>query len=231
MFDSYNRINKKYLLSISLVCMLVNNVGHAAIIILDFEGAGDRAILNEFYNGGTDSAGNSGVNYGVSFNSTLLALIDNDAGGTGNIGNEPTPDTALFFFSEAAAIMNVESGFDTGFSFFYSSVDSGGDVNVYDDINGTGNILATLSLASLGAGPGDPRGSFSNWDSIGVAFSGIAKSVNFGGFGNQIIFDNVTIGSDTAIVPVPAAIWLFCSGLIGLLGVRKKSTKLSGNYA
>jgi hypothetical protein len=34
-------------------------------IVLDFEGIGNQAAINNFYNGGTDSLGNSGVNYGV----------------------------------------------------------------------------------------------------------------------------------------------------------------------
>jgi hypothetical protein len=34
-------------------------------------------------------------------------------------------------------------------------------------------------------------------------------------------------GSNPSVVPIPAAIWLFGSGLVGLMGVRKKSSKIS----
>ena len=57
----------------------------SAVVTLDFEGVGNQASVNDFYNGGTDSAGNSGVNYGVAFNSNALGIIDEDAGGTGGI--------------------------------------------------------------------------------------------------------------------------------------------------
>jgi hypothetical protein len=43
-----------------------------------------------------------------------------------------------------------------------------------------------------------------------------------------IALDDVTIGSVSAVpVPVPAAVWLFGSGLIGLIGMRKKPSKVS----
>ena len=37
----------------------------SAIVSLDFEGAGNLAALDNFYNGGTDSLGNSGTNYPI----------------------------------------------------------------------------------------------------------------------------------------------------------------------
>jgi len=42
-------------------------------------------------------------------------------------------------------------------------------------------------------------------------------------------FDNISY--TTAAVPAPAAVWLLGSGLIGLIGMRKKSRKLTGKYA
>ena len=66
----------------------LSGVAQATVINLDFEGAGNSVALNDFYNGGTDGAGNSGTNYGVSFGSNSLSIIDRDAGGTGNFANE-----------------------------------------------------------------------------------------------------------------------------------------------
>lgn len=93
---------------------LVASIAQAAPIVLDFEGVGDFASVNEFYNGGTDSAGNSGPNYGINFSPTSLGLIDSDAGRSRNFANEPSPDTILFFQEGDAATMNVAAGFDTG---------------------------------------------------------------------------------------------------------------------
>ena len=88
---------KKYLLPIALIGILGASTSHAATIVLDFEGAGELVNINDFYNGGTDSAGNSGTDYGIDFSADALAIIDRDSGGTGNFANEPSNDTVLFF--------------------------------------------------------------------------------------------------------------------------------------
>jgi hypothetical protein len=42
---------------------------------------------------------------------------------------------------------------------------------------------------------------------------------------SNIFWDNISITADVAAVPVPAAVWLFGSGLLGLIGVaRRKKT-------
>jgi hypothetical protein len=173
-------------------CLLSVGTAQAATIVLDFEGVGDQLQVGNFYNGG------AGTNYGISFGTDALGLVDSDAGGSGNIGGEPSPSTVLFFLGGTAATMNVAAGFDTGFSFFYSAIGSPGSVTVYDDLNSTGNILATLTLPTTPSNGGDPTGGFSPFLPIGVTFSGIAKSVDFGGTANQIVFDDITIGSATA---------------------------------
>jgi PEP-CTERM motif-containing protein len=188
---------------------LIAGPAAATTTTLTFEGVGDEASVNDFYNGGTDSYGNSGTNYGINFSSVSLGLIDSDAGGLGNIANEPSESTVLFFLDGSAATMNVAAGFDTGFSFFYSA-NSTGFVNVYDGLNGTGNLLATLSLSlnfNNDSCTGDPFGDYCHWDPIGVNFAGTAKSVDFGGSANFIVFDNITLGSatpGTGAVPEPA---------------------------
>ncbi|SDR66197.1 thrombospondin type 3 repeat-containing protein [Christiangramia echinicola] len=174
-----------------------NKTSTGNIIVLDFEGLGDVDYINDFYNGGTSSLGNSGTDYGVEFG-VALSIIDEDAGGTGNFANEPSPSTVMFFLDENQAYMNVEAGFDTGFSFYYSS-SSSGSVSVYDGLNGNGNLLGTVDLPD-NLDPnciGDPNGTFCSWDIISVAFNGIAQSVVFNGAANYIGFDDVTFGSLT----------------------------------
>ena len=201
----------------------------ADIVVLDFEGVGNLASVNNFYNGGTDSAGNSGTNYGISFTSTSLGLIDEDAGGSGNIANEPSGQTGLFFLDGDAATMNVLAGFDTGFSFFYSAAAGlGGTVTVYDGADGTGNVLASLLLTPNSVGcSGDPSGAYCEWTAIGVAFAGTALSVSFGGSANFIVFDDITLGTDVpgnTAVPEPAtwAMMLMGFGATGFAMRRRR---------
>lgn len=219
---------------IGIICsaaMLVASVSYATTV-LTFEGVGNLAAVNNFYNGGTDSAGNSGINYGINFSDTSLGVIDSDDGGSGNIANEPSADTVLFFLSGGAATMNVAAGFDTGFSFYYSANANDTFVNVWSGLNSTGTLLATLNLSlnyNDDGCTGDPTGAYCHWDPIGVSFAGIAHSVDFGGTANYVGFDNVTLGSATAgggtPVPEPAALGVFGLGvlLIGLFaGLRRR---------
>ena len=165
-------------------------------VTLTFEGLGNGEPVSQFYNGGTSGNGSGpGTNYGISFSPNSLALIDSDAGGSGNFGGEPSPDTVLFFTS-GTAVMNVPAGFATGFSFYYSAISNPGTVVVYDGPNATGNVLATLNLPTTpSSGAPDPSGTFSPFVPIGASFSGTARSVDFGGTVNQIAFDNITLGT------------------------------------
>ena len=192
---------------------------NAAVITLDFEGVGDQNAVGNFYNGG------AGVNYGVQFSANALGLVDADAGGSGNFGGEPSPDTILFFLGGTAATLNYAAGFDTGFSFFYTAINSPGFVTVYDGLNGTGNILATLNLPlTPNNGAPDPSGQFSPLVPVGVAFAGTAKSVDFGGVINQIGFDNITFGSQTpgGVPDGGSSAVLLSLGVLGLAGVRRR---------
>ena len=54
-----------------------------------------------------------------------------------------------------------------------------------------------------------------------LTFGFVATSTNYNGSG--VFYDNLNF--DRVVVPVPAAVWLFGSGLLGLIGIarRKKS--------
>ncbi|MCH8921271.1 MAG: hypothetical protein IIA23_11300 [Chloroflexi bacterium] len=169
-------------------------------MVLDFEGVGNLEQILDFYNGGFGGYGSGpGPDYGITFGPDALALIDADAGGSGNFANAPSGSTISFFLTGPGVVMNVEDGFTTGFSFFYTSAREGA-VTVFDGPDGSGNVLATVPVEvqynTCGAS-GDPSGAFACWTEVGVTFSGTAFSVNFGGVQNYTGFDEITLGSAT----------------------------------
>lgn len=61
---------------------------------------------------------------------------------SGNFGGGQTPDTVWFLPAGTAATLNSDAGFDTGFSFFYSSLNFEGSIDVYSGMDATGDLLA-----------------------------------------------------------------------------------------
>ena len=193
----------------------------AAVVTLDFEGIPNSSPVGTYYAAG-----------GYVFSPATLALVDADAGGSGNFANEPSPNTIMFFLDSNSALLDVAAGFDTGFSFYYTSSTSA-PVNVWSGLGGTGTLLATLNLsAQYNAGcTGDPSGDFCNFSPIGVTFVGTAHSIDFGGTAGFTGYDNITFGSSTpgnpgGTVPEPAtwALMITGFGLVGSALRRRRTT-------
>src|ERR1051326_8241450 len=125
--------------------LFVANLAWAQQVTIDFQGLQNHEKVRDYYAGGHGSLGTGpGPNYGVTFSPDLNSEISTTiASGqtvlfTGNPnGSAPAPIT-----------MNVAGGFSGQLSFQYAC----GDVffnqtaTIYEGLNGTGNVLATVSL-------------------------------------------------------------------------------------
>ena len=130
---------------------------------------------------------------------------------------------SLFMNDFGATDSNPGNGVDTT----VSTVD-GGDIQIdgWEDINafyGTSgeNVNGRTRLAQISL----------RYDSTGVA-SGVWQSTGLGWDADTLDASNVSIDStdpawgsllvQTTAVPVPAAVWLFGSGLLGLVGIARR---------
>ena len=229
---------KKILATFVAISAAIFSTASAAVIVLDFEGIAPQpdtnVVIGDFYNGGTSGNGSSGNDYGIGFSDNALLICLNttsvSCSNTSHGGLNPGSELGgLYFLSGAETFMNVVAGFSDGFSFNYTAISQVGSVTVYDGLNGTGNVLATINLA-LTPSTCSGFGSFCPFVAIGVQFAGIAQSVGFGGVANQVVFDDITFGSDIVggdPVPLPGAIPFMITGLAGLRAATRKKKKQS----
>lgn len=205
----------------------------SAAVVLDFEGVNATypsgfAQVAGFYNGGTSSDGTSGANYGIEFTDNALAICLNTPGvvcsNTSRGGLAPGSEKGgLFWLNGPQTYMNVAAGFDTGFSFYYAAPNTPGAIHVYDGLNGTGNLLATLDLGLTPSTCGSEYSAgYCPFVASGIGFKGIAKSVSFAGTANYIVFDDVTFGSITPGVPEPTTYAMFGIGLVALALAKRR---------
>lgn len=216
---------------LSAIALMQVSAVEAAVIDLTFENlqtypTTDYAFVQNAYNGGTDSQGFSGPNFGITFSDNAQVICLNTPDGScsntsrGGVGDPNSQKGGLFFLSGDQTFMNVNDGFTSGFSFNYSAISDPGSVSVFSGFDGTGSLLATLSIPTTMSGaPGtDCSGSgFCPFSPDGINFAGLAHSVSFAGSANQIVFDDVTFGSSTpGVVPLPSSLPMFGAALLAL---------------
>jgi hypothetical protein len=232
-----------YLLVLAAVGIAATAVSASADVIdLTFEGIapypnGNNVQILNFYNGGTSSIGTSGTNFGISFPDNALLICLNTIGTScsntsrGGMGDPASQEGGLFFLSGSDTFLNDPAGFTTGFSFNYTAINVGGSINVWSGLNGTGALLATLTLPTTPSScpPGFGAG-FCPFFPIGVAFAGTAKSIDFGGTANQIVFDDITFGSSTpgppSSTPEPGSLLTIGAGFGAIALARARRMRI-----
>ncbi len=189
----------------------------ATAVTLTFEGATSFASIEDFYAGGTDSAGAMGTDYGLSFTGSALALKNDELGPY--FSGEPSPSTVMFSAGDSPSILNASMGL-TGLVSFYYATETGvvGNVKVFSGLDGSGMLLASVVFGNDQIGCAvAPQCRF---DFATAKFGGIARSVDFGD-SSSIAFDNVSVTA----VPEPGIYALLLAGLgvVGFAGRRRNA--------
>ena len=106
-------------------------------------------------------------------------------------------------------------------------------VEVFSGLNGSGDLLASVTLmdnwqnncsnssegvAALSGGGGGSDNTYCNWELSTLPFGDVARSIVFSGAAGKVLFDNLSLEP----VPLPAAVWLLASGLLGFAAVRRR---------
>lgn len=218
-----NSIKKRIATALVLVTgILVGGAASATPVTMDFDGLTPGVSVDNYYDGGCSKllgmdVDCGGPDYGVVWNGADVRDLD---------ANQPSDPNFIVptgpgGFLTAAATLDIADGFDTGLSFYYTTV-FGGHIEVYSGLDGSGSSLAQMDLP----GPDVQCGDVPCWDFVDLSFSGLAKSVVFSGFLGAIGFDNVTLGAQVNAVPEPAALAMFGLGLLlmGMFaGMRKRA--------
>jgi hypothetical protein len=185
----------------------------AANTVITFETVTSFASIANFYNGGTDSEGFSGPNLGVSFGLDALGLVNDVLGPY--FSNAPSAVGVMTPVGPDAT-MNVAAGFVDSISFYYSSdALANSAVNVWSDLNGTGQLLASFNLVANAQSSGCSDSPFCRFDQLFSTFAGVAHSVTFNA---PVGIDNIAITQ----VPEPASALLMALGVAGLLMARRR---------
>lgn len=206
-------IGTSLLLSLLILCS--SSIAHATPVdFLNFNYLQNLQPVGDFYNGGSSKA----PNFGVTFSSNVYGLKSTLQGGSGNFSADPTGSPAIFINgttgSSATGWLSMANGFSSGINFFYTAAFQE-VVTVWSGANGTGTVLATITLSPNDSSCG---GSYCNWTDVGLNFSGTAKSVTFTGPANGIGLSDITLGKSSAAIPEPSSFYLLGTGLVGMWG-------------
>jgi hypothetical protein len=190
--------------TINFECLTNNNAGDCAIgeaqMSVDLTDYGNDQVLFSFYNTGSEASSIEGVYFDDGTLLGIASLIDADDGVGGDDGVD---------FSEGASpgelpgAQNADPVFETTAGFLADS---------------------DTPIPKEGVNPGE-------W--LGIVFDlqpGVTYADTVAALGTDLrigihVIDFASGGSESfvsTVIPVPAAVWLFGSGLLGLVGMARR---------
>lgn len=160
---------------------------------VSFSGLKNLEFVDNYYNGGTGSLGSGpGPNYGLTFTANAQAIVSASKGGSGNFINNPGKTPVMFFQTGKNVAITSATELPVALLFYYSALQPG-LATVYDGPNGTGNILANITLSPNNSGCNTYK--LCVWSAVGVPLSTPAGSIVFAGTPDNIAIGTVRFGS------------------------------------
>jgi hypothetical protein len=209
---------------------LVATQAFASSVTLTFGNGRNQVQIGDYFNGGNDGYPRDGVgpNDGVVFSSNADFLKSPAAAGTGKFENNPSGSSAVAYFpysTSTASYLNVASGFnsiDLTYSLSSNSAQYASTVDLWSGLNGTGTLLGTLSLTANPTTTAcvNSRNLYCTWSVASANSFGTAESATFGDNTTTPFteLDKVSLNE----VPIPGALLLFGSGLLGFAGLGRR---------
>jgi hypothetical protein len=203
--------------ALALACALLAGNATASVVI-DFEGVGNGAAVNDYYNGGTDSLGNSGTNYGVHFSGGTVAYNQFGAYIAG-------PTFMTFSAASAGAGISVLARGYSDDSMSYTYIDNTMFEPVmivdYDE------PCCRINRTVFPAGTLWPFIVYTDFRVNGIQFN--TRELDNLIFASTVLQTTRRPTDPTGTVPEPGSIALLGLGALGLLGARQRKSAKSQN--
>ena len=161
--------------------------------VVNFGSLKNLEFIDQFYNGGKGSLGSGpGQNFGIQFTANAQAIISASKGGSGNFIGNPGGLPVMFFQTGNNVTMTATNGVGVALWFYYSALQTG-SATVYAGPNGTGTILASVTLPPNNSGCNTYK--LCVWSTVGVSLSATAGSIRFAGVPDYLAIGPVHLGS------------------------------------
>jgi len=161
--------------------------------VVNFGRLKNLEFIHQFYNGGMGSLGSGpGPNFGLQFTANAQTIISASKGGSGNFIGNPGGLPVMFFQTGNSVTMTATNGVDVAVWFYYSALQTG-SATVYAGPNGTGSILASITLPPNNSGCNTYK--LCVWSPVAVPLNATAESISFAGVPDYLAIATVHLGS------------------------------------
>jgi hypothetical protein len=133
-----------------------------------------------------------GPNFGLQFTANAQTIISASKGGSGNFIGNPGGLPVMFFQTGNTVTMTATNGVDVAVWFYYSALHTG-SATVYAGPNGTGSILASITLPPNNSGCNTYK--LCVWSPVAVPLNATAGSISFAGVSDYLAIATVHLGS------------------------------------